>query len=103
MEITRRFVATRTKVINKGDMRTEMEDSLESSLFLSKCKVRLTTSVLRLSTDPRPGGKMREYSVVFLGSSSVGKSSIIRQFLRTEHDDVFRREFVRLPGDNRDR
>ena len=103
MEITRRFVATRTKVINKGDMRTEMEDSLESSLFISKCKVRLTTSVLRLYTDPRPGDEMREYSVVFLGSSSVGKSSIISQFLRTEHDDVFGREFLRLPGGAGDR
>ena len=104
MEITRRFVTRRTKVINKGDrLRTEIDQSLET-VFIGNLPPPLQVQRLIISlSEPGLGRQVREYKVVFLGTSNVGKSSIISQFLRTEHDDVFGREFLRLPGRAGDR
>ena len=35
-----------------------------------------------------------EYQVQFIGGSDVGKTSIIDQFLRSEHDDVFNKDYL---------
>ena len=35
-----------------------------------------------------------EYKVQFSGSNGVGKTSIIDQFSRSEHDDVYSRDYV---------
>ena len=104
MEITRRFVTRRTKVINKGDrLRTEIDQSLET-VFIGNLPPPLQVPLLIIAlSEPGLGRQVREYKVVFLGISNVGKSSIISQFLRTEHDDVFGREFLRLPGGAGDR
>ena len=104
MEITRRFVTRRTKVINKGDrLRTEIDQSLET-VFIGNLPPPPQVQRLIISlSEPGLGRQVREYKVVFLGTSNVGKSSIISQFLRTEHDDVFGREFLRLPGRAGDR
>ena len=37
---------------------------------------------------------MNEYQVQFIGGSDVGKTSIIDQFLRSEHDDVFNKDYL---------
>ena len=41
------------------------------------------------------------YRVAFLGSSEVGKTSIIDQFMSSEHADVFENDYrVNCLGDN---
>ena len=81
-------------------MRTEIDESLET-VFIGNVATQNNNNrndniYILLLSEPDLGDGIREYKVVFLGSCNVGKSSIINQFLRTEHDDVFGREFLKL-------
>ena len=83
MEITRQFLATNNKVINRGDSfrRRERQPGVEARLQRAPANTNTVNN-----TDNQ---HEKVFRVVFLGGREVGKSSIIHQFMSSEHTDVF--------------
>ena len=108
VEVTRQFLAVNKKVINRGDSfrRKERPTFKKSStegqisslagemifyhpyftiklhLFLAPPKKSVTMEHILVE-------QSKIYRVAFLGSGSVGKTSIIEQFMSSEHSDVY--------------
>ena len=91
MEITRQFLATNTKVINRGDSfrrkDNRQQQSQAGSVHSVEIRVHNEARVDRSSSTH--GDQEKPFRVVFLGGREVGKSSIIHQFMSSEHTDVF--------------
>jgi len=85
VEITRQFLATNNKVINRGDSfrRRERQAGPTSSQAVEN---RLKREPTNTTTTHH---QEKAFRVVFLGGREVGKSSIIHQFMSSEHTDVF--------------
>ena len=62
-------------------------------LFL-KVSIDKTISTFLECLEAEEDSGVSEYQVQFIGGSDVGKTSIIDQFLRSEHDDVFNKDFL---------
>jgi len=136
IEVTRQFLATNNKVINRGDSfkrkaqhrkrdTNPSNPTTSSSTATATVKqqpnsavaaVKSTATGSATSTHPlhntttnkHGGGKsewsgnlqQKIYRVAFLGASQVGKTSIIDQFMSSEHTDVYEREeHGQLQGD----
>ena len=106
--MTRQFLAVNKKVINRGDSvrrrerptfkKSSTEGQLSSlsggffniNYFPPKCRLihvlapPKDVSVTSFTDDPPT-----IYRVAFVGSAGVGKTSIINQFLSSEHSDVY--------------
>eukprot|EP00092_Neocalanus_flemingeri_P005271 GFUD01005671.1.p1 GENE.GFUD01005671.1~~GFUD01005671.1.p1 ORF type:complete len:411 (-),score=141.87 GFUD01005671.1:59-1291(-) len=86
LEVTRQFVATNKKVINRGDSfkrkerpgvhRANVEISINGTNDINESEI----------VDKHP---KKVYRIAFLGSGEVGKTSIIDQFMSSEHADVY--------------
>jgi len=92
VEITRQFLATNTKVINRGDSFRRKDNRHQASSQAGSAhsvevrvhnEARIEVSSRTLRDQAKP------FRVVFLGGREVGKSSIIHQFMSSEHTDVF--------------
>jgi len=125
IEVTRQFLATNNKVINRGDSfkrkatklhchrkRDSPAAAAAAATAASAADVAATgstNSLLSHSADSttntftsksnKQGAKseasainQKIYRVAFLGASQVGKTSIIDQFMSSEHTDVYERE-----------
>jgi len=82
VEVTRQFLATNKKVINRGDS------------FKKRDKTHVVKQDINEYEDIKEKEKVDEhpkhiYRVVFIGSGEVGKTSIIDQFMSSEHADVY--------------
>ena len=89
VEITRQFLATNNKVINRGDSfrRRDKSHGLGNNTSLYRGS---PTVEIRVQDDFRDNVKHdKAFRVVFLGGSEVGKTSIIEQFMSSEHADVY--------------
>lgn len=82
VEVTRQFLATNKKVINRGDSFKRRERPAPPQR--SNIEISVACPEERV---PRHADKV--YRVVFLGSGEVGKTSIIDQFMSSEHADVY--------------
>lgn len=97
--ITRQFLATNKKVINRGDSfkRKEKPPLGKSRLAdhngsQESVKVKQKTPV-KVKPDGKGSAPLAKvYSVALLGHAAVGKTSIIDQFMSSDHADVYRRE-----------
>ena len=105
LEVTRQFLATNKKVINRGDSfkkkqrpvvdRAKVEMNIHGSdgekdrdINETKQNINdnLTDDIIKEKVDKHPN---KIYRVAFLGSEEVGKTSIIDQFMSSEHADVY--------------
>ena len=105
LEVTRQFLATNKKVINRGDSfkkrqrpvvdRAKVEMNIhgsdgEKDVYFNDTKQHkhdnLTDDFIKERVDKHP---KKIYRVAFLGSEEVGKTSIIDQFMSSEHADVY--------------
>jgi len=98
VEVTRQFLATNKKVINRGDSFKRKERPA-----LGQKGERKTQNIqIKLNGTPEPapedvGRRQRQrdrtpsklYRVAFIGCSEVGKTSIMEQFMSSEHADVY--------------
>jgi len=85
VEVTRQFLATHKKVINRGD-------SFKRKSHSSRKKheeTRAPPGIDERVKNEMPTEPLKIYRVAFLGSSQVGKTSIIDQFMSSEHTDVY--------------
>jgi len=91
VEITRQFLATNTKVINRGDSFRRKDNRQHQSQAGSTHSVEIRVhSEARIGPSSNThGDREKPFRVVFLGGREVGKSSIIHQFMSSEHTDVF--------------
>ena len=80
VEITRQFLATNNKVINRGDSFRRRDRNTDTEERTMKREPSHTSTVHH---------QEKAFRVVFLGGREVGKSSIIHQFMSSEHTDVF--------------
>jgi len=85
IEVTRQFLATHSKVINRGDSFKRKNNSFNQKKRNAHCK----QDIRRPPENEEP--QLKSYRVAFLGASSVGKTSIIDQFMSSEHTDVYER------------
>jgi len=86
VEVTRQFLATNKKVINRGDSFKKRQRPV-----LNRDKVEISIKgiddiqeIEKVEKHPK-----KIYRVAFLGSGEVGKTSIIDQFMSSEHADVY--------------
>ena len=87
VEITRQFLATNNKVINRGDSFRRRGHGLGNNTSHYRGS---PTVEIRVQDDFRESVKHEKaFRVVFLGGSEVGKTSIIEQFMSSEHADVY--------------
>ena len=103
VEVTRQFVATNKKVINRGD---SFKHKQRPVVNISRCERRshksegktfrdihqvktLNVAADIVETESLEKIPKKVYRVVFLGSEEVGKTSIIDQFMSSEHADVY--------------
>jgi len=96
VEVTRQFLATNKKVINRGDSFKKKEKPAPP--FRSKVERNTEGS----GDDKLENDLEKVYRVVFLGSSEVGKTSIIDQFMSSEHADVYVENIVEDDCEHRD-
>jgi len=88
IEVTRQFLATNSKVINRGD-------SFKRKAHNSNRRRENKAPAKEAAAAPQ-----KIYRVAFVGGSQVGKTSIIDQFMSSEHTDVYEREeHEQLQGD----
>lgn len=83
VEVTRQFLATNKKVINRGDSFKRKE----RPVMPRRSNIEISVNGCEEERVPRQPEKI--YRVVFLGSGEVGKTSIIDQFMSSEHADVY--------------
>ena len=92
MEITRQFLATNNKVINRGDSfrRKDNRHHHQSQAGSAhSVEIRVHREARSDHSSNTHGDQEKPFRVVFLGGREVGKSSIIHQFMSSEHTDVF--------------
>jgi len=95
VEVTRQFLTTNKKVINRGDSFKRKE----------RGGPPINRPSIEISVDPEervPRHFEKVYRVVFLGSTEVGKTSIIDQFMSSEHADVYVENFVCPEAEDRE-
>lgn len=86
LEVTRQFLATNKKVINRGD---SFKKKQRPALDRVNAEINIHESddnIIKEKVDKHP---KKIYRVAFLGSGEVGKTSIIDQFMSSEHADVY--------------
>jgi len=83
VEVTRQFLATNKKVINRGDSFKKRDRP-----FVNKSSIQIK---LNDGSNKHHQLKVNDkvYRVAFLGSGEVGKTSIIDQFMSSDHTDVY--------------
>ena len=104
LEVTRQFLATNKKVINRGDSfkkrqrpaanKAEVEINIHESEGKAEGIIKnentkhddLADNIIKEKVDKDP---KKIYRVAFLGGGEVGKTSIIDQFMSSEHADVY--------------
>ena len=105
LEVTRQFLATNKKVINRGDSfkkkqrpatnKAEVEINIHESegedeeIIIKNEDTKddnLSDNIIKEKVDKHP---KKIYRVAFLGGGEVGKTSIIDQFMSSEHADVY--------------
>jgi len=94
VEITRQFLATNNKVINRGDSfrRREKCNSSVPQHVNSGHQMRVSPSVeIRVQNGDFQNSNKgdKAFRIAFLGGREVGKTSIIDQFMSSEHADVY--------------
>jgi hypothetical protein len=106
VEVTRQFLAVNKKVINRGDSFRRKErptfkkSSTEGQIssLAGKIPTIFTQSFIFIIILAPPKSETFDsiidepskiYRVAFLGSGAVGKTSIIDQFMSSEHSDVY--------------
>ncbi|XP_023349355.1 ras-related protein Rap-2a [Eurytemora carolleeae] len=94
VEVTRQFLATSSKVVNRGD-------SFKRKTQYTRKKKDTTEDSAREIPRVEPTSLPEHvYRVAFLGCSQVGKSSIIEQFMSSDHADVYERSGGLEPQDS---
>jgi len=95
VEITRQFLATNNKVINRGDSFRRREKFSNSSVpqhVTTGHQMRVSPSVeIRVQNGDLENCNKgdKAFRIAFLGGREVGKTSIIDQFMSSEHADVY--------------
>ena len=109
VEITRQFLATNNKVINRGDSfrRRERGGTGPGTPRRQDSPAHAQTGgggshrgsgaglaggvEIRVTSEPGPRTRDTDrcFRVVFLGGREVGKTSIVDQFMSSEHADVY--------------
>jgi len=98
--ITRQFLATNKKVINRGDsfkrreklvIQSRVADNGSSDSLRTGASTKAKDTAKKEGCESRPSCA-KVYTVALLGHSGVGKTSIIDQFMSSDHADVYRRE-----------
>ena len=92
MEITRQFLATNNKVINRGDSfrrRDNRHQQVQAGGSTHSVEIRVPSEARPNLSSNATRDQEKPFRVVFLGGREVGKSSIIHQFMSSEHTDVF--------------
>jgi len=86
LEVTRQFLATNKKVINRGDSFKKKQKPTVARTDMDRDIHHSEDNIIREKVDKHP---RKIYRVAFLGSGEVGKTSIIDQFMSSEHADVY--------------
>jgi len=97
VEVTRQFLATNKKVINRGDSFKKRDKTPVIQQDITQSEESKEKE--EVDDDPK-----KIYRVLFIGSGEVGKTSIIDQFMSSEHADVYedinKKEDSEKLGDN---
>jgi len=86
LEVTRQFLATNKKVINRGDSFKRRQRPVVDRANVEINIHGSDDNIIKEKVDKHP---KKIYRVAFLGSGEVGKTSIIDQFMSSEHADVY--------------
>jgi len=95
--VTRQFLTTNKKVINRGDSFKRKE---RGGPPINRPSIEISVDGCPEERVPRHFEKV--YRVVFLGCTEVGKTSIIDQFMSSEHADVYVENFVCPEAEDRE-
>jgi len=86
LEVTRQFLATNKKVINRGDSFKKRQRPAANKAEVEINIHESEDNIIKEKVDKDP---KKIYRVAFLGGGEVGKTSIIDQFMSSEHADVY--------------
>jgi len=86
VEVTRQFLATNKKIINRGDSFKKRQTPVfnKDKVEISIKGIEDIQEIEKVEKHPK-----KIYRVAFIGSREVGKTSIIDQFMSSEHADVY--------------